>query len=340
MPRPEKILAIQFKSLGDAVLMLPALQALREKFPGAELHAFVSEAAAPLLEHAPFLTRVWKIPRVRGRANFKKNWPVIRALRAEKFDRSVDFGGNDRGAILSLVCGARERLGLKSSNGFFGRRFCFNRRVARPPQGRPESLRAFAVLAGWEIPPPLKVKTIKIFTDPALENFGTEILPAGTIVCHMGAARANRRWPVARWADFYKLAVNAGWQIIFTPGNNPNEHAMIADLKKISGDIAVLPPLPLPQFLAALKNARALVTGDTGPMHLAAGLGVPVVALFGPSSPAQWLPATENCQILIGDPCACAITWHDCRSVNSCMNAIAPEKVFAAVKNILAARRS
>ena len=110
--RPEKILAIQFKYLGDAVLLTPALRALRKQFPDAELHLLVPEEVAPVLQHLPWLNRVWPMPRRRGSASLRQTWPVVRALRRERFDRSVDFAGNDRGAILSLLIGKKTaRLG-------------------------------------------------------------------------------------------------------------------------------------------------------------------------------------------------------------------------------------
>lgn len=85
--RPEKILAIQFKYFGDAVLMTPALRAMRERFPQSELHVLIPEEVAPLLRHLPWLNRVWPMPRRRGRMSLTQTWPVIRALRRERFDR-------------------------------------------------------------------------------------------------------------------------------------------------------------------------------------------------------------------------------------------------------------
>src|SRR5260221_570825 len=105
--------------------MVPALRALKEHFGDCALHALVPQEVVPLLEHLPWLTRVWGMPRTRGRARFQQSWPILRGLRQEHFDRSVDFGGNDRGAILSLLCGARERLAPLTEKGFLGRRFCY-----------------------------------------------------------------------------------------------------------------------------------------------------------------------------------------------------------------------
>ena len=70
------------------------------------------------------------MPRRRGSASLRVTWPLIRALRRERFDRSVDFASNDRGAILSLLIGAPHRLGWDERGGFLGRKFCYTNRVA------------------------------------------------------------------------------------------------------------------------------------------------------------------------------------------------------------------
>ena len=141
MEESPKILAIQFKYFGDAVMMTPALRAIRNHFPKGELHVLVPEEIAPIFNHLPWLNRVWPMPRRRGHVRISQSWPVIRALCRERFDRSVDFAGNDRGAILSFLIGARQRLGLLSPGGFVGRRFCYNQRVGSAPLTRHESLR-------------------------------------------------------------------------------------------------------------------------------------------------------------------------------------------------------
>jgi ADP-heptose:LPS heptosyltransferase len=334
MEPPLKILAIQFKSLGDAVLLTPALRAIRRRYPDCVLHVLVAERVAPLLQHLPGLTRVWPMPRTHGRARLKQSWPLVRALRAERFDRSVDFGANDRGAILSLLCGARERSGLDLPGGFPGRRFCYNRRVAPAPPDRHEALRPFALLSAWDITPPDPM-TVEIRADPALDHAAAQWLPEKAVICHLGAGMAKKQWPVPHWAALNRMATAAGLRLTFTPGQNAREHALVSELKALAPEVSVLPALDVALFLAVLKRARALITGDTGPMHFAAGLDVPLIALFGPTPVARWGPMGQRQQILTGGPCHCEPNSHVCQAANHCLAAISPEQVLAGLQNLL-----
>ena len=333
--QPEKILAIQFKYFGDAVLMTPALRAIREHFPQCELHVLVPEEIAPLFQHLPWLDRVWPIPRRRGSVSLAQTWPVIHALRREKFDRSVDFGGTDRGAIVSFFVGARQRLGLDDWGGFLGRHFCYNQHVRAAPVTQHESARLAHILSGWDIVPSSLEAEIR--ADPALAASAEKLLPAGTIICHMASSQPNRQWPVQHWAAFYQLAAAAGQRLAFTTATGAREQALTDELKKIAPDVPVVPVVPdLSLFLAVLKRAEVFISGDTGPLHFAAGLGVPAIALFGPSSPVRWAPIGARHRVLMGSSCPCGAGTSVCQSANYCLAAISPEQVFNCLRTILA----
>src|SRR6185312_9085009 len=96
---------------------------------------------APLLRNHPALDRVWELERVHGKMRLKKTLALLRAMRAERFDRTVDIGGDDRSAIFSFLCGAPERLGVINAGGKWGRRFCYTCRVTAPSRERHETLR-------------------------------------------------------------------------------------------------------------------------------------------------------------------------------------------------------
>ena len=332
-PRPEKILALQFKYFGDAVLMTPALRALREKFPEAELHLLVPAEIAPLFRHLPWLTRVWPMPRRRGSANLGATLPLIRTLRRERFSRSVDFAGNDRGAILSRLIGARLRLGWAQRGGFFGRKFCYNQRVVLEEKLEHESARLAHLLSEWDVTPSSLAAEIR--ADPALATLAENISPARTVLCHVASSQPRKEWPLTHWAEFYRLATAAGLKVAFTTATGEREQSLMAGLKELAPEAPVLPAISeLPLFLAVLQRAAVFISGDTGPLHFAAGLGVPTISLFGPTSPMRWAPIGRQHQTLLGSPCGCEANSAVCQASRPCLAAVTPPQVLAAVERI------
>ena len=221
-----------------------------------------------------------------------QTWPVIRALRRERFDRSVDFASNDRGAIVSFLIGARQRLGWTEPGGFLGRQFCYNQRVAPENEVRHESARLAHLLSAWDIAP--SSLTAEIRADPVLTAPAQKILPPGKIICHIASSQSKKEWPLSHWAALHRMAVAAGVELIFSTGIGAREESLLKEFKRLAPGAPVLEPVPdLALYLAVLRQARGFVSGDTGPLHFAAGLGVPTLALFGPSSPAAM--GTDRC---------------------------------------------
>jgi ADP-heptose:LPS heptosyltransferase len=127
--KTQKILVIQFKYLGDAVFITPALQALHRQHPTAELHILVASEVAPIFKHLPFIKKVWALPRTRGKAKLTESLPFVRALRKERFDLSIDFVGNDRGGILSLLVSAKSRLSAIEHRPTFLQKLAYTKTV-------------------------------------------------------------------------------------------------------------------------------------------------------------------------------------------------------------------
>ena len=326
-----KILAIQFRYFGDAALLTPALRAIKERFPGCELHVLVAEEVVPMLQHLTWLERVWAFPRKRGRASFRRAWPILRDLRQQRFERSVDFAGNDRGALVSLLCGARERLGPVRPGGFFGRCFCYSRKVRFPEtqaQPKHQSLSNFQLLSTWGIATPDQPE-LEIRADPALAERARQLWPAPGILCHLGTSQPKKEWPLVHWCEFHRLASEAGYEVTFSSGPSAREQGLLAALRLQTPSAATLPLLPdLGLFLAVLSRAHLFVSGDTGPLHFAAGLGVPTIGLFGPSSKEVWAPLGAGHQALQAGGCTCSVHSAECVSQSPCMGSISPEAVL------------
>ena len=123
--------------------------------------------------------------------------------------------------------------------------------------------------------------------------------------------------------------------MVFTTARGEREAALMAELKKLAPDARRFcrrfPNLPL--FLAVLARAAVFISGDTGPLHFAAGLGVPTISLFGPTSPARWAPVGAKHQAFTGGNCGCDGNLSACASPRHCLGGNPPATVFAALQN-------
>lgn len=329
-----KILTVQFKSLGDTVMSIPTLNAIRRNFPDCELHALVPDTAAPLLQHHPALNRVWAVPRVRGKARLRGVWPIIRALRAEQFDACVDLEGNDRGAITTFLSGAVERLGAIQQNGFWGRRFCYTERITPLSRDHHEAVRLLHTLSPWKISAPPSLE-IKLYPDPDLPNPFSRNPATPTVICNMGAAAPKKQWPVSHWARLHHMATARGYELFYTRGIVPREVEMMQKFQTLVPGAQLLPTVKLAQLLVVLQSADVVISNDTGPMHFAAGLEVKTIGIFGPSSSKRWFPIGAENRILQAQDCICQRGTFVCRRTEHCMIHITPETVLENLERLL-----
>jgi heptosyltransferase-3 len=333
-----KILAIQFRYFGDTIMMVPSLSALRLRFPEAELHVLVPSEVAPLVDALPWITRVWPMARRRGSAQFRQSWPILRQLRACRFDRSIDFSANDRGAILSFLCGAKRRLGFRCTGGFWARNYCYTEQVAAPPSDRHECLRVFQLLSAWEIAPPQSTKGVEagLRHSSQKETAAAQLIPEGRVLCHIASSQPKKEWAIERWVELAQKLAEAGIEATFSTGITARERALLDTFKqRVPGAPLLEPVTDLALYLAVLSRARAFISGDTGPMHFAAGLGVPTVAIFGPTSASRWGPLGSAHGIVTGGECGCPGTTGTCLAPRHCLGDVSAEQVLAALQKIL-----
>lgn len=337
---PRKILCIAFKYLGDVVVAIPAMQALRAHWSDAELHVIVAEDAAPLLEPLPWINHVWALPRTRGRARLRDSWPIIRALRHERFDLSIDFMGNDRGAVLSLLSGARRRFGTTPPRGFLGRKLCYHHAIEEAPFDWHEIDRHLHALRVFGIAPQ-PAPNLELRASPDCAAEAARLLPESAIIGHITTSKPLKEWPLDHWLSLAQRARASGYAFLFAAGPSARERALLAELGRRAPEIPHLPEIArLDLYLAVLARARALVSGDTGPMHFAAGLGTPTLSLFGPSRPDLWAPRAPHARLLVAPDCRCAPTLETCAQPESCFNRLSPDRVWLELQSLLAAARA
>ncbi len=328
-----KILAIQFKYFGDAVLMTPALKALKDSAPNIDLHVLVAAEIAPLLENIPWITKVWAMPRTRGKAQLSKSIPFVSALRKIHFDRSVDFGGNDRGAWLSLFCGAKIRLGASEGKPKFLQNLAYTQYLQYDGQEKSYVDLHFILLKVWGINKPANLH-LDIGCDVQFTNAAQLLLPNNDcVICHISTSQPKKDWPIAHWVELYQLCKKIGIALVFTAGTNARETSILSALKLVLPQAYCLAPiLQLPVFLNVLKRAKVVIAGDTGPLHFAAGLQVPTLGLFAVNSKrSQAAPLYHDTNKLTVDACACYANdsrLDCCKEKLPCINAITPQAVF------------
>lgn len=337
MPKKTKIIAIQFKYLGDAVFITPALQLLHQQYQDAEIHLIVATEVAPIFEHLPFIKKVWALPRKRGKAKLSESLPFVQALRKEKFDLSVDFVGNDRGSILSLLVGAKSRVSAIEHQPTFLQKLAYTRTIQTnllPTTWVKRHLKMLDILMGTSGTP---APQMLIVANPLLASQAKQLLQDHQIICHLGTSQEKKEWPIARWVEFYQLATKAGYKIAFSAGPNERERNLISELKKALPDAFELPPVnDLAIYLSVLDQAKLVISCDTGPLHFAAGLGKKVIGLFAVQDGVEhYAPIYKKNEVIIGNRCSCTgelVNFSECQSPSPCMNSISAQQVFERLK--------
>lgn len=335
--KKQKILAIQFKYLGDAVFITPALQTISQQDPDAEIHILVAAEVAPIFDHLPLIKKVWALPRTRGKANLRESLPFVLSLRKEKFDLSIDFVGNDRGGILSLLVGAKSRFSAIERNPTFFQKLAYTKTLQTallPISWVKRHLKMLSILIGTPETPAPKML---IVANPSLETQAKKLLQEHQIICHLGTSQEKKEWPIARWVEFHQLATKAGYKLAFSAGTNERERNLILELKKAVPDAFELPPVnDLAIYLSLLNQAKVVISGDTGPLHFAAGLGVKVIGLFGTADSVRHAaPIYPSNELVISTPCTCLgerSQFVTCQSTYPCMSSISAEQVFELLK--------
>jgi heptosyltransferase III len=334
----KKNLCIVFKYLGDVAVAVPAMRALKESRPDEELHILVAEEAVPIVRHLPWVTRVWGLPRKRGSAQLRGSLPLVVALRRERFSMSVDFVGNDRGALLSFLVGAKKRVGLITGLGFLGRRYCYNRPVLEEsiPSGNVhESTRHLSLLEDFGVRQDASYE-LEVQSDASLAGVARNLMDEGSIVAHLSTSQPKKEWPVEYWRGLYLRGRNDGVPIVFASGPSEREQGLLSALQKLEPEVQVLGPLAtLDLYIAVLARAKAFISGDTGPLHFAAGLGVPTLALFAATDPVRWAPQGAAHRCIRGTHCRCSAHSHVCVQAAPCISSLHVEFVWNELKTLL-----
>lgn len=365
-PPPRRILVRGVNWLGDAVMTTPALLRLREKFPTAHIALLTPEKLADLWLHHPAVNEI-----ISFRAK-ESSLSIGKKLRAEKFDLALVLPNSPRSALEVFLAGIPQRIGYaRSWRNFFLTQSVASRigavkmhkrsateihqLISKTPDVRPkipptahqihEYLHLAAVLGANPEPlaPALHVTPTELGDaqkrfqiDEKINwfgiNSGAEYGPA-------------KRWPADKFLFMARevAAWTGGWGVILFGGKNdvPMVEKIEREFWSVANQWKFRPKLvnvagrtSLRELMALLKSCRVLLTNDTGPMHVAAALGTPVVVPFGSTSPeltGPGLPGDSRNVLLKSDAPCSPCFLRECPIDFRCMNGISVERVVTAV---------
>ncbi|MDR1164910.1 MAG: glycosyltransferase family 9 protein [Deltaproteobacteria bacterium] len=341
------ILVVKLSSLGDAVMSLPFLEALRERFPDSALDWVAEEPSASLLRGHPLLRRVIPFTAKKALASlkagrFRAAWKTIRdlraALREERYGLVFDLQGLFKSGLATFWARGERKIGF--ANGREGASLFLTEKLP-PYDPSLNATRRYLLLAesvgaapapGWESRVTLKPTPADLAA--AQELLGP--LPRPFVALVLGTRWNSKLWPVSHFAALASLLAARGLSValIGSPGETALQEEFFA-LRPPSPDARGLVGLTSPSALkGVLSLADLTVTADSGPMHLSAALGTRAIALFGPTRPERTAPLAPWVTVLRpeGFDClGCLSRRCPLRPPRSCLAAIAPSRVLAEI---------
>ncbi len=344
-----RVLVVRLSSLGDVARLLPSLRSL-SRAPGvAVADLTVEDRLASLLDLFPTGGRVIPYPRKAGGSPLRHplRWSsAMRAyfseLRRSRYDLAIDLHGIFRSALVARWSGARETAGYARGFGREGSHLLYNRAVA---PGDTPRLSRYARYAGTLralgfAPPPEEYLEPNL--PPAAREEAGGLLQgwgfakAGYAFAFVGTSRAqaHKRWPLGHFAALAER-LHAACGLATVIGWGPAEEGLVARLPS-SPALRVAPLLGMGTTLALIRGARLFVGADTGFMHLSALMGVPTVAVMGPTDPVLNAPFGDRARVVHREGIRRACPGAGCDH-RDCMGAVAPGEVLPAALGLLEA---
>lgn len=323
---PQRILIIKPSAIGDVVHALPVLNLLRRHWPAAKIAWLVTPACAGILDRHPMLDEVIHFDR-RGLARWWRHWPTGQrlrqfhhALRERRFDLVIDLQGLFRSGWLAWQTRAPVRIGFASAREAAPLFYTHRVRVGTPDQHAIH--RYLKVLAALGVP-----------TDPVQFPFAVDEDDRRHVAKLLGDDRpyavllpgtnwATKRWPVAYFSQLGQtLREKHGLRTVVA--GSPGERELG---ERINDSLNLCGQTTLRQLVALLERASLVIANDSGPMHIAAALGRPMLTLFGPTNPIRTGPfARDDTVVRLDIPC------HPCYSRTcshqSCLQHLTPDRV-------------
>ncbi len=325
------ILLIRLSSLGDIVLTSPAVRAVREHFPNARISMLVASQSADLLTENPHLDEVLGFDRRAKDKDTSEMIRLARAIRERQFDLTIDFQRKFRTSLLAYSSGAKCRVGYHQPHGIL----C----SVRVPDSSGHAIdRYFSLLHAVGIE--AKDRTLELFITESDRTYARKAMEKQSICADRptvglfpGAGWKLREWMPDRFAAIGdRLVRDFAAQVVVFGG--PDECQLVNYVIDLMAEQATsfAGNQPIRRLAALIERCNLFLTNDTGPMHIAAALRTPTIALFGPGNHIRFQPLDHiHSTVRHEVPCnPCKQFTNRCKD-NVCMKLIAVDEVWETV---------
>lgn len=333
---PRNILVIDFGQLGDVVLSLPALAAIRKKFPLARITVAVGKPGAEIVNLSGFANQTYVVDRVALRDGFKplsvlRVFKVVKEIRTKKFDFVIDLHSLSETNLLGFLSGAPKRLYSRRP----GRSLDYLANFRPQPPVETDHRKRHLIDRYLDVLRPLEIENAerlprlktRLADEAAIEK---TLIKAKTdsrvplVGLFPGAGHPSRRWPLEQFASLADhLIRNDQVRVLVFLG--PEEQSLRSEIsRQFPSSTVIVQQLSIPQLAAAQARLAAFVSNDTGPMHIASAVGTPVVLLLDKRAPDSYLPQGDRHRVIY----------------NNLIEDISVDEVYVATRSILTSERS
>ncbi|MFC1631616.1 glycosyltransferase family 9 protein [Candidatus Omnitrophota bacterium] len=341
----KKILVIELAGIGDLVMASPALAGLREKFPKSHIAILSLTRARALLRHCPYIDQLFSFNEdIFSLRYLKKNIKTLIQIRRQNFDIALNlynlysWAGVLKMRILFSLLGAKQTLGRNTD----GKGKFYDLRVEDSIKWRKHQVEYI-----MDVVRALGVETanrkLEVWSDAQDQQVARKFLARNSVSpedlvigIHPGAARFSRRWPLENFAQLAdQLIKRYQAKIVITGGKK--EIDLVKQLSSLMGQKPVIATaeLSLSEVSALIKKCSLYITNDTGPMHIANALNVPLVAIMGPG-PEELGPYQRNKCVVLRKYTGCSPCYKfNCQDL-SCLRMISVNDVLHAADKLLA----
>jgi len=336
-----RALVVKLRHHGDVLLAAPVLSVLKAHAPAIEVDALVYDDTAPMLAGHPALSRLhvigrrWRSLGVLERLRLER--ALFSELRARRYDLIVHLSEQPRGAWLARTLGARFAVGPvdRERGGWWHKSFTHLYPLVRNRHHVEVNLDALRRIG---VQPGLNERKVVFVPGDAAEARARDLVVEPFVHMHPASRWRFKCWPAERNAALADRLADEGHRVVMTSA--PDEIGFIDEIlgKMKSKPVNLAGKLSLKELGALIARARLFIGVDSMPMHLAAAMGVPTVALFGPSSEVVWGPWNVEQRVVT--------TTHSCRpcgvdgcggsKVSECLTLLGVEPVYAAAQELLA----